>query len=335
MEVYVSIVILLVVMGSSFAPGAARNAVKLIDQTPLVLDRLSTRDIASDLRSKYGWSDEQEFRLRFFLAKHKQQIQHLILAVDRYLSNTALLLGWLLLVPILAIFFLRDGDHIANVLVDLLFPRERRATMRATAHELHLMLTRYIRAQVASLWPFFLVLFRGPAPSAISPRHLVGLFRRITGIHSGGWLDQHIRSDCRRRYCQSLALALYGGVVSSLASDPRLSCNAPDHGAAAEDSSFGRDLCGAGRHRTRRNYRHLSRGAGDGGAPCDLAHACRRRTRTRLLSLRRCLRGCAAYSRRRRNRVNQSMPTVPVIYQGLGYLPFTSVRLLKLSPLPI
>jgi predicted PurR-regulated permease PerM len=51
-EVYVSIVILLVVMGSSFAPGAARNAVKLIDQTPLVLDRLSTGDIASDLRSK-------------------------------------------------------------------------------------------------------------------------------------------------------------------------------------------------------------------------------------------------------------------------------------------
>jgi predicted PurR-regulated permease PerM len=54
-------------------------------------------------------------------------------AVDRYLSNTSLLLGWLLLVSILAIFFLRDGDHIANVLVDLLFPRERRATMRATA----------------------------------------------------------------------------------------------------------------------------------------------------------------------------------------------------------
>jgi hypothetical protein len=52
-----------------------------------------------------------------------------------------------------------------------------------------------------------------------------------------------------------------------------------------------------------------------------LAHACRRRTRTRLLSLRRCLRGCAAYSRIRRNRVNQSMPTVPVICQGLGYLP--------------
>jgi len=147
-EVYVSIVILLAVVGYSFAPGATRNAVKLMDQTPIVLDRLSTGDIASDLRGKYGWSEEQEFRLRFFLAKHKEQIQRLIPAVEGYLSNTALILGWLLLVPILAIFFLRDGDHITNVLIQLIFPAERHATVRATAHELHLMLTRYIRAQL-------------------------------------------------------------------------------------------------------------------------------------------------------------------------------------------
>jgi predicted PurR-regulated permease PerM len=187
-EVYVSIVILFVVVGYSFAPGAARNAVKLIDQTPVVLDRLSTGDIASDLRGKYGWSDEQEFRLRFFLAKHKQQIQHLIPAVDRYLSNTALLLGWLLLVPILAIFFLRDGDHIANVLVDLLFPRERRATMRATAHELHLMLTRYIRAQLLLCGLSFLfysaALLLLRFPHAIALASLGGLLEFIPVV---GW----------------------------------------------------------------------------------------------------------------------------------------------------
>ncbi|MBV8050423.1 MAG: AI-2E family transporter, partial [Acidobacteriaceae bacterium] len=114
-EVYVSIVILVAAVGYSFAPGAARNVVKLIDQGPIVLDRLSTGDIASDLRGKYGWTEEQEFRLRFYLAKHKDQIQRLIPTVDAYISSTAFILGWLLLVPILAIFFLRDGDHIANV----------------------------------------------------------------------------------------------------------------------------------------------------------------------------------------------------------------------------
>jgi len=187
-EVYVSIVILLAVVGYSFAPGAARNAGKLIDQAPVVLDRLSTGDIASDLRGKYGWSEEQEFRLRFFLAKHKEQIQHLIPALDRYLSNTALILGWLLLVPILAIFFLRDGDHIANALIQLIFPRERRATMRATAHELHLILTRYIRAQLLLCGLSFLfysaALLLLRFPYAIALASLGGLLEFIPVV---GW----------------------------------------------------------------------------------------------------------------------------------------------------
>src|SRR5215470_12082434 len=49
-EVYVSIVIVLALVGYSFAPGVARNTVKAMDQAPVLLDRLSTGDIATDLR---------------------------------------------------------------------------------------------------------------------------------------------------------------------------------------------------------------------------------------------------------------------------------------------
>lgn len=48
-EVYVSIVVLLALMGYSFAPGVARNSTKLMDQVPALLDRLSTGDIAGNL----------------------------------------------------------------------------------------------------------------------------------------------------------------------------------------------------------------------------------------------------------------------------------------------
>jgi predicted PurR-regulated permease PerM len=140
-EVYVSIVILLAFVAYSFAPGVARNTVRAMDQAPVFLDRLSTGDIATDVRGKYGWTEEQEFRLRFLLVKHKEEIQHLISTVDRYLSNLAITLWWFLLVPVLAIFFLRDGGHIAEVLIRLFFPQERRPRIRAAANELHLMLT--------------------------------------------------------------------------------------------------------------------------------------------------------------------------------------------------
>jgi predicted PurR-regulated permease PerM len=172
-EVYVSFVILLALVGYSLAPGAVRNTTKLLDETPALLDRLSTGDIAADLRGKYGWTEEQELRLRLFLARHKEQIQHLIPTVDRYLSNAALLLGWLFVIPILAIFFLRDGRHIIDVLIRLFVPADGRRRIRAIADELHLMLTCYIRAQVFLCCLSFL--FYTAALLALRFPHAIGL----------------------------------------------------------------------------------------------------------------------------------------------------------------
>jgi predicted PurR-regulated permease PerM len=147
-EVYIAFVILIALLGYTFAPSLAKSTMKLVDEAPVVLNSLSTGDIATELRGKYGWSEEQEFRFRAFLARHQNTIERMVPAVDRYISNAAQLFGVLLLIPILAIFFLRDGDHIADVLIQLFFATDRRPRIRAVANELHLMLTRYVRAQV-------------------------------------------------------------------------------------------------------------------------------------------------------------------------------------------
>jgi len=146
-EVYLAFVILIAGLGYAIAPSLARNTVKLVDEVPALLDGLSTGDIAAELGGKYGWSEQQEFRFRAFLARHRDDIQGLVRSVDHYLSNAAQILGGLVLIPVLAIFFLRDGDYIADVLIQLFFLRDRRPGIRAVANELHIMLTRYIRAQ--------------------------------------------------------------------------------------------------------------------------------------------------------------------------------------------
>jgi len=148
MEVYVAFLILIALLGHGLAPSLARNTAKLVDEIPVFLDGLSTGDIATELGNKYDWSEEQEVRVRAFLGRHKVDVQALVRGADRYLSNAAQLLGWLFLIPVLAIFFLRDGDHIADVLIMVLFPAARRRSVRAVADELHVMLTKYIRAQV-------------------------------------------------------------------------------------------------------------------------------------------------------------------------------------------
>jgi predicted PurR-regulated permease PerM len=146
-EVYLVFVILIALVGYEFAPSLARNTVKLVDGIPVLLDGLSTGEIATELGDKYGWSDQQEFRFRAFLARHKEDIQGLVRGTDRYLSNAAQVLGWMVLIPVLAIFFLRDGDHIADAFM-VVFPATRRPGVRAVADELHTMLTKFIRAQV-------------------------------------------------------------------------------------------------------------------------------------------------------------------------------------------
>src|SRR5713101_1880802 len=189
-EVYLAFVVLIALLGYVFAPGLARNTVKLVDEVPVLLDGLSTGDIATELGGKYGWSEEQEFRFRAFLARHRVDIQGLVRGIDRYLSNAAQVLGWLLLIPVLAIFFLRDGDHIADVLIQVFFPADRRPGIRALANELHIMLTRYIRAQ-ALLCGLSFVFYAAAIlllrfPHAIALAMLGGLLEFIPAV---GWMS--------------------------------------------------------------------------------------------------------------------------------------------------
>ncbi len=187
-EVYLTFVILVVLLGYTLAPSVSRNTVKLIDGIPGLLDGLTTGDIATELGGKYGWSEEQEYRFRAFLARHKDDVQGLVRGVDRYLSTAARLLGWLLLIPVLAIFFLRDGKHIADFLIHVIFPANRRQEVRAVASELHLVLTRYIRAQVLlcglSFAFYATVLFLLKFPHAIGLAVFGGLLEFIPVV---GW----------------------------------------------------------------------------------------------------------------------------------------------------
>jgi predicted PurR-regulated permease PerM len=147
-EVYLALVLLIALAGYWFAPRLSRNTEKVMDEVPVFLNSLSTGDIASDLRGEYGWSEAQELRFRAFLVRHKQDIQSLVPMVDHYLSNAAQIFGCLLLIPILAIFLLRDGHRIVDVLIRVLFHPDQRPKIHALAVQLHLMLTQYMRAQV-------------------------------------------------------------------------------------------------------------------------------------------------------------------------------------------
>jgi len=118
-----------------------------VDQVPVILDGLSTSEIATEIGDKYGWSDEQKARLRTVLLRHKGSLQGLQVWIDRSLSQAAQIVGWMALIPILAIFFLRDGNQIAETAIQMLLPQKQRQPARMLAWQ---MLTPAAKEQRSS-----------------------------------------------------------------------------------------------------------------------------------------------------------------------------------------
>ena len=188
-EVYIALVLLTAGAGYALAPRIATNTVKLVDKVPVMLDGATTGDIADQLAREYGWSEATEFRFRTFLVRHRRGIQDLAGTVDGFLVNAAEVIGYALLIPILAIFFLRDGDHIAKTLIHILFPADRRADARAAARQVHTVLAKYISAQVQLCMLSFIfylaTLLMVRCPHAVALAFLGGF---LEFIPIAGWL---------------------------------------------------------------------------------------------------------------------------------------------------
>lgn len=188
-EAYLAFLIVIAFLGYGLAPGVSRRTVKLVDEVPVLLDGLSSGEIATDLAGKYGWTDEQELRFRSFLLRHRDNIQDLVKVADRYLSHAAEMFACLLLIPVLAIFFLRDGDHIVNAFTKIAFPAHRHEAVQAVVAELHSMLTKYIRAQAIlcglSFAFYSIVMLILRFPHAIALGALGGALEFIPAV---GWM---------------------------------------------------------------------------------------------------------------------------------------------------
>ena len=188
-EVYLSLILLTVAAGYAFAPTIATNTAKLVDQVPVVLDGLASGAIADQLATDYGWSKATEFRVKTFLVRHRVSLQDLAATVDRFLVNAAHVIGYVLLIPILAIFFLRDGDYMAKAFIRSWFPPDRHAQAHLAARELHSVLGKYMSAQVllCSLsFAFYLatlILVGCPHPIALA---FLGGFLEFIPV--AGWL---------------------------------------------------------------------------------------------------------------------------------------------------
>jgi len=67
LEAYLAFLGVILLMAYFLAPQVQRNAAQLVNTIPMIGDRVSNGEIASDLGNNFGWTDTQSDRLRTFL----------------------------------------------------------------------------------------------------------------------------------------------------------------------------------------------------------------------------------------------------------------------------
>jgi predicted PurR-regulated permease PerM len=144
-EAYLALLIFVALIFHLLAPGSLGRSAKLLQRLPTLSDRLATGEIAADLGNKYGWDENQILRWKTFLVQHRSDIQNMTGTAER-LATTGI--GAIIVIPILAIFFLSDGESLANQVIQLVSTKENYEDFQSLAAELNTMLQHYIRAKV-------------------------------------------------------------------------------------------------------------------------------------------------------------------------------------------
>ncbi|MGA7377877.1 MAG: AI-2E family transporter [Candidatus Sulfotelmatobacter sp.] len=145
--IYVLLLGLVVLFFVSTGPRIGRESARLGQSLP-ALSRLSSGQIAQQLGQEHGWNTRLVEVAQNYLASHSDEITKLAQAVGLWVADVAKQAWLLVIVPLLSIFFLKDGRSFSQVLLDLVQSRPQRELLQGVLNDLNQMLAHFIRAQL-------------------------------------------------------------------------------------------------------------------------------------------------------------------------------------------
>jgi predicted PurR-regulated permease PerM len=144
--IYLLLVILLSTLFIFVGPRTAREARRLGESWPTLLDRVSSGGLAHDIGKERGWNGETTQLLQKILSDPR--LASVAQEVGIRVAEVAKQAWLLIVVPILAIFFLKDGRGFSEVGLSLVQSRPQREFLQDVLADLNQMLAQFIRAQL-------------------------------------------------------------------------------------------------------------------------------------------------------------------------------------------
>ena len=149
----IAIIYLLLVVGIAMVaflvgPRITRQGARLGEALPGLMEKVGSGQIVKDIGEQHGWSFDTQNRIQEFLRNHRAELSEFAQHIGIRAAESAKEVWVLFLVPILAIFFLRDGGNFHEFLVSVVQSRTQREFLQDVLGDLNQMLAHFIRAQL-------------------------------------------------------------------------------------------------------------------------------------------------------------------------------------------
>jgi predicted PurR-regulated permease PerM len=154
--IYILLIALLATFFFFVGPQIGHQAQRLTNSLLNLTDRVSTGQIAQDIGN--GWSRDKKAMLEDFLLRHKDTIVPIAQKAGLRVAGLAKESWLLIVVPILAAFFLKDGPAFRETMLSFVQARPQREFLDGVLEDLNEMLAQFIRAQL-TLAAFSLVVY--------------------------------------------------------------------------------------------------------------------------------------------------------------------------------
>lgn len=146
--IYLLIVLALGTLFFFIGPRIGHETQKLTDSMPSLVERINSGQIVQDIGIEHGLTKNTRDQLSAFLKAHTGDLLKLAQRAGLRIAEVAQE-GWILvLIPILAAFFLKDGRAFSQVALSFVHSKPQREFLQGVINDMNLMLAQFIRAQL-------------------------------------------------------------------------------------------------------------------------------------------------------------------------------------------
>ncbi|HEY3927553.1 MAG TPA: AI-2E family transporter [Candidatus Koribacter sp.] len=146
--VYIGLGVIVTVAAILFGPKIFSEGQRLGQALPSLYEKVASGNIAFAIGNRHGWTQDTSQKVQSFLAAHQTEIVSAVSAAGARIAGLLTNLGWIVIIPILGVFFLKDKRDFRVAIQNMVSDGRKRDFLSHLLQDVDQMLSQFVRAQL-------------------------------------------------------------------------------------------------------------------------------------------------------------------------------------------